>query len=336
VVVHHCAALEYDIVADDLLYRYGAEYTTMGFLAVCVFFCISGFLVTPGLAKTGDVIGYLSRRFMRIMPLLTVTVLATVFILGPLVTRLPVGEYFSQGETWLYLKNITTSLSLELPGVVNQTGSSSVNSALWTLRYEWLCYLVLGALAFAGLLKPRVFLLALWAGALVYAAFTYEGQGRSYPQAEVLAHLFAYFGAGSLLYLYRDELPFSWPLLALCIPLLALSWSTGYGVIVAPALTAYAVAGLGLVKWPWSAWAAKADPSYGIYLLHGPVIVGVIAFAAPGSALSLFAWTMPITFALALISWFVLEAPALRHKAMPAEILYKALAKLGWRKTEAS
>ena len=332
VVVHHCAALQFDIVRDDLLFRISSEYTTMGFLAVCVFFCVSGFLVMPGLVKTGDVIGYLSRRFMRIMPLLTIVVLGTVFLLGPMVTSLTLREYFSDGQTWLYLKNITTSLSLELPGTVNQTGGNSVNSALWTLRYEWLCYLLLAALAAIGLLKFRLVLLALWLSAIGLTLITYGGQTQTYSQIETAAHLFAYFGAGSLLYLYRHELPYSAALVGVSIVVMVASWISGLGVLFAPLATAYAVAGLGLVNWPWSEWTAKADPSYGIYLLHGPVIVAVVALAAPTSAVGLFAWTMPVTLGLALLSWYALEAPALRHKTLPADVFYKVMGRFGWHR----
>jgi len=329
VVLHHSLSLDYRMPLEDPLFAPSQGYTSTGFLAVCLFFCLSGFLVTPGLAKTGDVPGYLSRRFMRIMPLLIVVVALTVLVVGPLATSLPLAEYFSRPATWLYLKNATTSLSLTLPGVTNQHGTETVNGALWTLRYEWLCYFVLAVLSLLGVLRHRMVVLALWLAAVIVAAVGYGGQLDPGGAVVMLAHLFAYFGAGTLLYLFRQQVPVS-PLLGLAaLMALVMAWATGLGVILAPLLTAYLVVLLGLVRWPWGSWLAKADLSYGIYLIHGPAIALVMAWLAPTSALVLFLATMALVLPLALLSWTLLEKPALAHKTLPADLARRVLAHFG-------
>ncbi len=87
-------------------------------------------------------------------------------------------------------------------------------------------------------------------------------------------------------------------------------------------LSGYLVAP-GLVRWPWSRQLARADPSFGIYLLHGPVIVLILAYYRPESFVTLFLLAIAITIPIALASWFWLEAPALRHKGAPAEWVRK-------------
>ena len=327
VVVHHTQGYDprVDILTDDLLFRIGAGYTTIGFFAVCIFFAISGFLVTPGLTKTGNVIGYLSRRFMRIMPLLLVVVLATVFIVGPLATSLPLQSYFSDPQTWLYLKNVTTSLSLQLPGVVNEHGGDTVNGPLWTLRYEWLCYIALAVLSAVGLLRKRILVAGLWLAAIAFASAMYVDQTDPGNQPIMFAHLFSYFACGVLLYLFRDRIPASPYAAIAAAALLVASWASGTGTVFAPALTGYLVAMLGLVRWPWSGLLAKADLSYGIYLMHAPSIIVVLALWSPSGPWALFAATLALTIPLAALSWFALEKPALAHKTLP-EAIFRRLA----------
>lgn len=325
VVYHHAMALQHDVVRSDWLFQWGQGYTTLGFLSVCVFFCLSGFLVTPGLLKGGDVLGYLSRRFMRIMPLLVIVVVLTVFVIGPIATRLPLSAYFSDHRTWLYLKNVSTSLSLELPGVRNQAGGEDVNGALWTLRFEWLCYLALAALAFARVLHFRLVVLAFWLVAEAIVIMGYRGQSAPTGNTVLLFHLFSYFGAGTLLWMYREHVPVSRALGLAALAALPIAWLSGLGTVFAPALTAYLVASLGLVKWPWSNWLARADVSFGIYLMHGPTMVLILAFWTPPSFVLLFLATMGLALPAALLSWRLVEKPALVHKDVPARLARQLL-----------
>ena len=100
VVLHHAMKIEHDIVLDDWLFRFSGGYTQLGLLAVSVFFALSGYLITPGLVKSGNVIGYFSRRFMRIMPLLAVIVATTALVVGPFFSSVSIAEYYSSAATW--------------------------------------------------------------------------------------------------------------------------------------------------------------------------------------------------------------------------------------------
>ena len=328
VVLHHATGLSMDLLAGDPLFAFSRGYTTIGFFAVSFFFCISGFLVTPGLAANGDWIGYLSRRFMRIVPLLAVVVAATALVIGPLATRLPLETYFSDPQSWSYFRNITTSLSLELPGVVTQEGTNRVNEALWTLRYEVLCYLLLAALAILGLLARRWLVLILWLAASTLTAVTFETQGAQSSQFFNLAHLFAYFGAGVLLYLFAPRVPVSAGLAMLAAILLAAVLWLGLGAVFAPPLTAYLCVALGLVRFPWSDRAARFDISYGIYLWHGPVMAMLIEYNAFADWRTFFVATMGATVVLSALSWTFVEAPSLARKTWPADLFRNGLVRL--------
>jgi peptidoglycan/LPS O-acetylase OafA/YrhL len=123
-------------------------------LAVVIFFAISGFLVTPGLLRTANVVDYAVHRSVRIFPGLIVNVVLTILVLGPILTTHSLVSYFRDPQTYLYAKNILTLMVNYLPGVVASDGNpASINGALWTLHFEVLCYILLGLFGAFGLLS---------------------------------------------------------------------------------------------------------------------------------------------------------------------------------------
>nr|WP_240949939.1 acyltransferase [Novosphingobium sp. ERN07] len=322
VVFHHSLAIKYDIVAVDWINAFSRGYTNLGFLSVAIFFVLSGFLVTPGLLRNGDVLEYLSRRFMRIMPLLFVVVATTALVIGPIVSDLAPAEYFTRPAPWLYFRNLLTWLSLHLPGVTDYDGGRTINGPMWTLHYEWLCYITLGVLQLLAVTRNRQLFLALWcmiivAGALIY--FRVVPTGPFKPLR--LFELFGYFGAGSLIYLYRDKIPYSRSLMALAFSLLLGSLWLSMGVITAPMLVAYLVAGLGMIRFPWGPLLAKADLSYGIYLTHSVAFVVIMRFWPVEAPLVLFVLGWGMACLIALMTWTFIEKPALRYKDVPARLV---------------
>lgn len=331
VVLHHSLALQMDNVRDDVLFVFSAGYTHLGLLAVSVFFALSGFLVTPGLARNGDVLEYLSRRFMRIMPLLVVVVAVTALLIGPLLTALPVADYFADARTWLYLKNATTSLSLFLPGVTSFNSSSNVNGSLWTLRFEWLCYIVLAGASVVGLLGRRWAFLALWALSIIAMLAIYGPLVETQPKTGpfVMMFLFGYFGAGALLYLFGDCIPVSPPWAIGALAALLVSLGSKGAFLVAPPLVAYLVLVVGLIRFPWSTWLAKADLSYGVYLMHAVMLTILMNVWPFTSGVVLFFAGLCLTLCVAWCSWTFIERPALAHKSLPATLVRRAWAMTG-------
>lgn len=327
VMLHHSLGIEMDIVHDDPLYTFSHGYTHLGIMAVAVFFSISGFLVTPGLMKSGNVLEYLSRRFMRIMPLLTVVVLVTALIIGPLLSSLPARDYYAQPATWAYLKNITTSLSLELPGIVNHSGTSAVNAPLWTLRFEWLCYLIVALASVTLVLRHRVLFLVFWL--VCIAAFPilhgFTGPEELNSQASTLLYLFAYFGAGVTLALFADRIAQTRLLVGAALIMLTAALGLGLGVLLAPILVTYIAVGLGVTRVPWSDFLNRADLSYGIYLTHSIVLTILINIHEFRSAAALFAACLVLSFGIALATWTFIEKPALAHKSLLANLVRQAL-----------
>mgnify|MGYP002776404545 CR=1 FL=1 len=77
----------------------------------------------------------------HIFPALAVLVMATVFCFGPVLTTLPITDYFASSDTWGYLSTAALLVRRGLPGVfVDNPYPQAVNGSLWTLPVEFLCY----------------------------------------------------------------------------------------------------------------------------------------------------------------------------------------------------
>ena len=129
----------------------------LGLVGVFVFFVISGYLVTESWCRSPLPGHFALRRGLRIYPGLMVNVALCALLLGPLVTSLPLGAYFSSPELRDFVvKTVTLNPGpLALPGVLfadNAVGLH-INGSLWTLRYEIMMYLMIVMLGMARLLR---------------------------------------------------------------------------------------------------------------------------------------------------------------------------------------
>src|SRR5437763_3287343 len=88
---------------NEPLIRLTGNQAILGLTGVFVFFAISGFLVTQSFEQTGNPWHYLVKRGLRIFPGLFVATLVSAFVLGPLVTDLPLAAYLSQAEPYAYV-----------------------------------------------------------------------------------------------------------------------------------------------------------------------------------------------------------------------------------------
>ena len=289
---------------------------TLGEHAVNGFFAISGFLVTMSFVKRGwrD---YALARLLRIAPGLIAATLVVALLIGGAMTTLDKGAYYSDPRLWRFISGTLTSFksAAALPGVFSGNPLQFPMGTVWTLKYETLCYLGVLLAGLAGLLaKPRLALAALVALAL--AAVVREVATPDGPKGtETALRLPLIFLAGGVIYLYRDRVRLSLPLLALAlIGLVPLSYTplykaalylvTAWGILVlalAPALTRRSV-------------EPPADLSYGVYLYGWPVQQALHALFPALGAVALLWPSLALTVIVAALSWYLIEKPALGVK----------------------
>lgn len=314
VLVSHAFAMPEGNQSTEPVWLLSGGRQTLGFLAVTVFFAMSGFLVTPSLVRSRSVARFALKRAVRILPALLVLLLVLSFVAGPLVSTLPVRDYFLDPGTYRYPLRTLYNASYGLPGVFESAPfSGTVDGSLWTLKYEAESYLVLALIGLSGLLRRPLVLLA-GALATVAAAQVAAALGASHGLVTVLQTFlgfFQFFIVGATLAVWRDRVPVSKPLIALSLCVCALALVAGAYAAVAPLFLTYAVVSLGVLD-PVAGGrlAPRGDYSYGLYLWAFPV-QQLIQVALRGGVVLNVVLATPVALGLAVLSWTVVEKPAL-------------------------
>lgn len=290
-----------------------------------VFFAISGYLVTGSWERTPRLGPFLAKRALRIFPGLVACVLATILVVGPLATSLPLTTYFASGGTYRYLANIALYQELFLPGVFDGLREmGAVNGSLWSLLPEFLCYLTVPV--FAALAGRRGRPWALAAGAALSGGVgLYLFQGYDGP-ALVLYHMdlkyalveVPFFLVGGLLRLLEERGVRGLWRADLCLLFFTAnyavsSWFDWWNLPLEWFTLPYMVICFGRMSLPVLRHAGRfGDLSYGLYLYAFPIQQLVLA-RLPGVSfpvLTCVALTLPVAF----VSWHLIERPALRWK----------------------
>ncbi len=144
VIYAHSFPLSVGYSELDFLMKVSGCTMSFGSFAVHIFFISSGLLVTRSLERNSDLKRFAQKRVIRIFPALWMIVILTFLIIGPIVTTLPVREYFGNMQTWKYLGSCLLLPEQGIPGVFETNIYPGViNGSLWTLRIELVCYVFL-------------------------------------------------------------------------------------------------------------------------------------------------------------------------------------------------
>jgi len=306
-----------DVSANEPLHRILPR-TYSHLAGVAMFFAISGFLITLSFERKPDLLRFVRARVLRLWPALVVLVAAWAFVLGPMLSTLPAGTYFGagddQGTAYRYFWSNISLFRLwpSLPGVFETNPiARHVNGSLWTIPWEATMYI---AVAVAGVVRLLRFpwlasavILALVVGLVLWPIYSSDAAASgSLPLGYELA---ACFGAGGIACLLRRFVPVSTGILLL-LAFVALAGRNT--LLIWPAIL-YFVFWLAYVP-RLPAMPRDADLSYGTYLWAFPVQQTIVQLTGVESPLGLFAIATPIVLAIATVSWFVIERPALRLK----------------------
>lgn len=293
-------------------------------IAVKGFFVISGYLVMMSYDSSSSLRSYAEKRLRRIYPAYAAVVLACAFA-GALFTSLPLAQYTGLEVARYLAANLVflNFLAPTLPGVFEGQPYGEVNGALWTLKIEVMYYAFVPVLAWllARFGRWRV-IAALYALAVVYSLVTgalhaRTGAGVWLQLQRQLPGQLGYFLAGVALYYARDRLRGRWgalvafaaaalavvvvsadPLVTLLLEPMALGILVIYAAIAAPHLGNFARFG---------------DFSYGIYIIHFPVVQALVALGwFAHDAWSAFWCALALVGVLSALSWHALERHFLR------------------------
>lgn len=305
----------------------------LGPLGVYIFFAISGYLVAQSWESDPHPVRFLQRRALRIFPGLVVCTVLSVFLLGPLLTSLPLGDYFLHPSTRGYFSNIALYITFHLPGVFETNRfANAVNGSLWSLPVEFLMYLVL---VLFGLLRvPRAGWVALVVGLMLLAKLW------AMPSQDMLVFYRTdvrqvvscgvYFWVGAVFFRYGLKRLFSTTSIFIAIIVwLCLSRWTELFFMASWVFLPFLALAFGLATSSWLSRLANYDYSYGIYIYAFPIQQTVIKLW-PQMPFELYlAVTSGATLGLAALSWHWVEHPALGFKPTTRTASVKVTAGVG-------
>lgn len=307
--------------------------------ALSLFFVLSGYLVFQSCEQTSDWRRYALKRVRRIVPAYVAVVLLCVLLGAALTTRTQ-ADYWGP-ETVRYLVANLLLLNFVapgLPGVFESNTLQAVNGALWTIKVEVMFYAVVPLWVAAvrrwghhRVLGLGFVLSCLWWGGCWWLAQR-TGKGIFVELSKQMPGQLMFFLPGAWCYYERERLQaWGWRVGVVGVLLMVLS-QVFDGARLGPGAYVYPLALAALMFWagfivPWLGPAARhGDLSYGIYIIHFPLIQTLVQLgvfeASPWGGVVLLALLLP---ALAWLSWHLIEARALsRRVAAPTEISTKS------------
>jgi len=289
--------------------------------AVDGFFLLSGYLITKSMISTDAFIPFIERRLLRIYPAFILACLLMFYVMVPLVG----------GRMLPVLPLIPHILTLGPPTFLPDVFQTlpyfrTINGSMWTIAYEFRCYLFVALLWTTGLLARRGAVLGLTAVGVLGSIAAAFPPVRAHLDALENVHLVKLalghpfeslrltvtFLLGTCFCLYsREWLPRLSARSALIASVAALA------LMFEPHMFQMALAGFGGWALFWLAFKADLgrlraindgwDISYGVYLYGWP-LANMVRWAWPGISIGMLAAvTLPLSFAMGAASWWGLE-----------------------------
>lgn len=297
--------------------------------AVKVFFALSGYLIVASWINDPNAYRFLVKRTLRIFPALILVVVLAACVLGPLVTELPLKEYFAAPLFWSYFMNIRLYITYALPGVFEQNiYPNAVNGSLWSLPAEFFMYvLVLGSGVLARTLNYAPFsivwgvltigCMALNISELSFQTGTFAGTVIYATPILSVIEVAPYFMVGGCIQLAHHWLPLSSRAALLGMGSAIVMTEAGYSAEpLLILITSYSVIALGAASTPiLRDFGRFGDLSYGVYLYRFPVAQTLSwGFGTDLSFVTHVLLSLLISGLCAYASWRLVEKRALQIK----------------------
>lgn len=279
-------------------------------LAVQAFFVISGYLIAQSYVNTPHISTYFIKRVLRIYPAYLFVVLGFSIVLF-WSTELSFRQYFGYDYAKYLSSNLIylNFLQPTLPGVFANNPAHAVNGALWTLKVEVAFYIFVPLFVFLfDKFGPAKIISMLFVLSVVYyLSFSNPEMQRQFPGQ------MTYFLSGMFLFIYSNW--FKKNIFLVLLGGTAIYYASFF--IIEPVIRPIGIAALvfAFAFGPYADHLSRyGDPSYGIYILHFPIIQLLVQygfFANPWQGLAL---TLVIVVSSAFALWHLVEKQFLRRR----------------------
>ena len=292
-------------------------------IAVQSFFVVSGFLIFMSYENSSGAKSYFNKRVRRIYPAYF-SVIVICALLGAIFTTLPKAEYFSLPALKYIAANLVflNFLHPTLPGLFENNLLQAVNGALWTLKIEVMFYLIvpLAVLAFRRTGRLPV-ILTFYISSVIYSVVmdglaSKIGAGIYFELQRQLPGQLAYFIAGAAGYYYFQYLVKYqvWLVILAVVGFVLQAWLPW--AAVQPVALGVLVVYFACVFPYLGKFGKFGDFSYGIYIVHFPILQTLIAYGLfRESPLAMLVVAGLLVMMLAFLFWHYIEKPFLRKSS---------------------
>jgi peptidoglycan/LPS O-acetylase OafA/YrhL len=294
---------------------------SFGELAVDFFFVLSGFLITMSWSNDPRCGAFLRKRILRIYPGFIVAFSVSVVIAGS-IGAADIRVYLGSLNVPHLVREMILLTMPTTPPTFTGWQYASVNSALWTIHYEFLCYLLVLVLGLSGFLKKAWPIVLLWAGTLVlFFLFRYHQAGNLTTgsvmggQVVNLLRFVPLFLSGAVIYKnnihkYRP----TWLIAAALVLLIAGMNNIATAEVTVATAGAFLLFVVGFLPLRYSNFGKIPDVSYGVYLYGWPIQRILVSSKMTTNPISIFVLSLVLGIGLGLLSWWAIEKPAQRFR----------------------
>ncbi|MDD2941677.1 MAG: acyltransferase [bacterium] len=309
---HSWVLLGQDEPGQSILLRPLSGYGVPGF------FVISGYLVTKSWISDSSVVRFLLKRFLRIYPGLLAAILFSALVIGPLATGLPIGEYLRNPSVWVYIKQnmLVYPLHYSIADVFHGNPyPNAINGSLWSLPIEFTAYIAVLLLGVTGAFRERRVVILLLLGLFSFETWCqtrteYSSLVVGYMLIAQVIQLMIFFLIGSTIYLYREKVPVSIPLLMLSLAICLFASDIRLIFYFSFSYLVYNLAYAMPVVFNINKFG---DFSYGLYVYAFPVQQLLISLLFRSyHPLWLCLISTVATAIVSVVSWHFIEGPCLR------------------------
>jgi len=332
VIFSHAGPLGGFYGGQDLGTQWSTE-QSLGGVAVCGFFFLSGFLITKSRMGRSSTLRFFWRRVLRIMPAFWLALLVTAFVLAPIAwwhEKGTLAGFFDATVdsplTYVW-HNLFLVLNQHSIADMGKTlpfftihGGQDWNGSAWTLAYEFGAYILVGVLGLVAALAHRrvAAIVALAVIGLATLQWVHAGQlGLAAPlfgDYRVLL-LWAPFAFGILFAIYGDRIPIDDRLAVAAIVLALYTYAKGGWLVFGQYAFCYFLMWFAVRVTFLRRWERFGDFSYGIYIIAWPLMQFGAYFGLQTRGWLVYHLVIiAACHVYAFLSWHLVEKPALSLK----------------------
>jgi peptidoglycan/LPS O-acetylase OafA/YrhL len=278
VLLGHAAEITDGNRSRELFNRLTRSGMSFGEVGVTGFFLLSGFLIVQSWQNDPEFWNFIRKRALRIVPGYLVAALLSTLVVGLLAPTAP--GFFRHLDKYFALHLLVLDLP-KTPPVFPGLYYEGVNGSLWTIPYEYRCYLLVALFGICALLRrpwawlgTTIFLLFAFSDKVIENALSWQHYWTFVGYPPNVFRLTSTFFVGGCFYLFRSWIKFKPLYAAICGAVLVLVVIFTPTRLEIPLILfgGYLLFYVAQMPMPFLTRLKKLpDISYGIYLYGWPV-----------------------------------------------------------------